>query len=209
MLIKIWCWIFFLCLPLLLYSQEAVVAADNMQMVYAGLDNPLTIAVEETSCDLIVIETDNGIITRDSLCHYSWKPVRPGEASLALKKKKGNGFDELGNKSFRVKRIPDPLASLGGSGHAIHKFIRQKGLLVKMDGFDWDVHFEVVDFYLEITSKGKCIYAALNKGALYSPEAVAAIGKMYPGDLIKADRIRCVGPDKVIRTIAAVQLRLP
>ncbi len=77
------------------FAQRAVVSADKMNVLYAGIENPVSIAAENHSCKDLVVEISHGTISKyeyDGPCGYAVKVNTPGRAIITVKNKKGKIF---------------------------------------------------------------------------------------------------------------------
>ncbi len=56
-----------------LSGQKTAIAADKSNVLYLEMDNPITIAVENTSCKELIVKSDNGTIKGQN-GSYDWIP---------------------------------------------------------------------------------------------------------------------------------------
>ena len=88
------------------------VSADKMNVLYIGVDNPLTVAVAGVPSENIKLYSKELKLTDKGNGNYIALASRPGTAAIQV---------EAGNKvvremQFRVKRIPNPTAVYNGFG---------------------------------------------------------------------------------------------
>ncbi len=87
--------IFLLLIPTFLqkvvYAQKVSVAAMKQNTAIIGVENPLSIMVENCSCNNLSVSTDNGTIRRYENCGYDFKPARLGMAQILISCKGGRG----------------------------------------------------------------------------------------------------------------------
>lgn len=86
----------------------AAIALDKMNVLYIGVDNPVTIAVEGIPSDKLIVYMENGSI-RGSNGKYIAKVTSTGTATINVATIKNDKKVLLSTQTFRVKRIPDPV----------------------------------------------------------------------------------------------------
>lgn len=104
------------CILTLFFSRAQVfsVAADESNLIYPGIDNPLTIAVENVSAKDIIVKTDNGTISGKE-GKYTIHTDRAGTATVYIFKNINGKLKEIGTKKFRILALPKPVAKVGPS----------------------------------------------------------------------------------------------
>jgi hypothetical protein len=150
------------------------IAASHGNTVWAGYDNPMMVVVENTSCDSILISTNNGIIkifgkdtNRAVNCWFGWDPSKLGEGTIFVNKITSRDTIIIGSEKFKVINFPDPEVYLGStmkSGGVITKDSMQN-----CGGLAFSYHFIDVD----ITGpdiKSYCVIVIRNKNMIYYKE---------------------------------------
>ncbi|KAA5536295.1 hypothetical protein F0919_01105 [Taibaiella lutea] len=131
--------LFSLYLPISMSGQNVVVANDGMNVAYAGVPNPITIAVENYKAEQVIVSTDNGTLVNNGDGNYYYTPLKAGEAIIKLEVKTKNGNREIGQTGYRIKEAPAPTASIGretGGQISRAKLIPQLGILATMQNLD-------------------------------------------------------------------------
>src|SRR5690606_13825332 len=129
-------------------SQGVAVAADKMNVLYVGLENPITIAAEKYSCKDLVVEISQGTITKnkDNSCRYTANFKTPGKTIITVKNNKGKILSEV---EFRIKRVPDPVAMVGGMNGGViakNKFKVQGGVIAELLNFDIGINYKIISY---------------------------------------------------------------
>ena len=134
-----------------LNAQNKIVAIsiDSMNVLYKGLDNPITIAIEDVSSTKISVTINNGTITGIN-GKYIVKPANIGNAIIdVMVDGKKNG-----SKQFRVKSVPDPISYIGGLSGSFYASKDQLAQFDKLEAripnFPLNLSFEVISFELTI-----------------------------------------------------------
>ncbi len=132
-------------------NRAVSVSADKMNVLYIGVDNPLTVAVEGVADENVMLASDELQLTKTGRGKYNIVAKTPGTASILVH---GEGF-ETQTMLFRVKRIPDPVAMLENPNFYFKtegtvtaaEFRETAGVMLNMGGcFDFDENMEVVQF---------------------------------------------------------------
>jgi gliding motility-associated protein GldM len=169
------------------------VSADKMNVLYIGVDNPLTITAGVGS-EKVTASFTGGSISKVSGSKYIAKPTNPGEHTITVRAE---------NKStpvkFRVKYLPKPAtfvgASRGGSVSA-STFKAQGGLIARLEDSEFEAPYRVVSYRLGASGGAFPVYQeAANDGNKWSGSAASIVAKATPGTSIYFDQIRVIGPD--------------
>jgi gliding motility-associated protein GldM len=169
------------------------VSADKMNVLYIGVENPLTITAGVGS-EKVTASFTGGSITKVSGSKYIAKPTNPGEHTITVRAE---------NKStpvkFRVKYLPKPAtfvgASRGGSVSA-STFKAQGGLIARLEDSEFEAPYRVVSYRLGASGGAFPVYQeAANEGNRWSGSAASIVSKATPGTSIYFDQIRVIGPD--------------
>ena len=199
------------CLTTLSLGQEhqyPVVAATLMNVVYAGLENPLSIAVPGLASEDLVIEVDtvhqlfqqgNGWVLIPTIDSH--------RADIKVSKRNAdNEQTELGTLSFRVKRIPDPSLTWGKArnGEGISKSILQypPPVFAQMANFDFEVNARIVSFDLNFYRDGAVISMSSNP-PLHRTMA-QALQNLNVDDVVYIDNAVAAMP--TLRTLAPIRV---
>ena len=142
------------------FTQFAVVNADNLNVVYVSVDNPISVSVSNFDVSNIHITVDDGSITGDS-GKYIWNNLvsKPGGANLFIHTKINNKDSILSVQNFKVKRVPEPILKIGGhkSGETMNivELRGQVGIQSALYDFDFRCPSNVVEFDFQINDE-KC-----------------------------------------------------
>ena len=184
---------------------------DRMNVFYIGIDNPLTIAVENFPCEKLEVTSNELLIEKKSRGKYIVKAQHPGIANIKIA---GEGFDAQ-TFEFRIKRIADPIPVLGSSANKrggsmlAATFSKKEFLSIEIPDFLMEVECEITGFSVTRVAKGEDPIEAVNKGAAFSGRtenlmAMAAPGSIYYFDNIKA---QCPGDDSP-RKLASIVFKI-
>ena len=186
----------FLCtiLSSILYGQTVATQLDRENIVYLGIDNPMTVAVEGYSCKSIFLTTDNGTISGEN-GHYILNPDHPTSAMMVyINTKTIKGIKVLGKSSLRAKCIPAPLVTVSGSkggkitANRIHSCTRPTAYF---DGFEFDGGIIIDKIKVIVIRNEEIIFNKILQneqrgvGFLDDEETKKMIQELKPNDTLK------------------------
>lgn len=110
------------------------VAADKMNVLYMGIENPITIGTP-VSWDKVLVSIDNGTISGTG-SHRIIRPAHVGAANITVVSGK-----QISTFSFRVKMVPSPLVKLDNWKNAIpmESFKKIRTINLCYENFDFDL----------------------------------------------------------------------
>jgi hypothetical protein len=174
-------------------TTNIAVAPNKMNILYIGVDNPVSIAASGAADDKITVGIDGGggSITKQSAGNYV---VRVSQITDNCSIQVYVDGKPAGTSTFRVRQIPAPSATIGGftSGEtvALNSFSNQAGVGLFLKDFPFPVKFEVVSYAIAIDDNNGAVKRAYCEGSLFSEEAKDNI-KQYikSGSTVTVDRI--------------------
>lgn len=179
-------------------AQDAAVQFDKQNVMYVGVYNPITVVVRNTPCKSMLIVVPGCNVTPGSgLCQFNVMPAKPGNTTIKIYTQSKQGDKLIAEQEVRVKRIPDPLASVGGAHCSIIResvLKTQLGIVLHIDGFDFNGGFEVNSFKVAIVRNRNVIFEKDCLGARFDDETVRMLQTIKAGDLFSCTNIRFSGP---------------
>ncbi len=190
------------------------VSADKMNVIYIGVDNPFTVSVPGVSHDKVKAMPSNCTMTPDPKAgkgHYIVKATAQGEAIIKVSADLNGKVLPMGDFKFRIKRIPDPVAKIGGKkegGIAKSALQAQSAIIPVMENFDFDLFSKVKSFRMSRYGKGRDpIEKSSDSGAL-TGEMKDVISQSRAGDKIMFEYIQATMPDGTVRSINPISLTI-
>jgi gliding motility-associated protein GldM len=188
---------------------SAVVSPDKMNVLYIGVDNPLSISAPGTPADKIKVSMSGGSLS-GSNGKYVARVSSPGTAKISVSAEVAPGkVQTLSTTDFRVKRIPDPIAKFGGkSGGAMASVAlkAQNALFASLENFDFDAKFNITKFTMILAKPRADAIVLSTSGNSLSAAMKSALNGIGPGTRVIFDNIIAVGPDGAPRQLNAVAL---
>jgi hypothetical protein len=179
----------FLCFglvsSLIVTAQESMVSC-RYRKTYLGVDNPLDIFVEGSSCSSILVTTDNGKLEKHG-CRYVYRPSHEGVVIFTIYKKQNGKTAKIKQYGFPVDSLPVPIVYVGGNrnGSQISRlaFIVQVGISANIDDFDFP-RYQVDSFSTAIMHDSTIQFTSHTVGNLFDEKTTQAFRKMEPGSTV-------------------------
>ncbi|MEG2673663.1 MAG: gliding motility protein GldM [Muribaculaceae bacterium] len=197
----------------------ATVSATMMNVLYAGINNPISIAVPGVPPTAISATMSNGALSRSG---NGWiaKPSRVGaEAVITVTATIDGHSQTVATTNFRVRKLPDPTAFIAYND-AKGNPERYKGskpfpktLLLQAGGIDaaidddlLNVDYRVLSFEtVFFDSMGNAIPEVSN-GAQFSQRQKDSFRRLSRGKRFYISRVRAIGPDGIERVLAPMEV---
>ncbi len=183
----------------------AAVMFDKMNVLYIGVDNPLSVSSgsgdEKTSVSL----STGGSISKKGGGKYMANVTTPtNDAKISVSVSGGKSLQF----PVRIKRIPDPIPTLSGKikGGKINKATLQAqgGLVAVLENFDFDARFSITGYTFMLAQKGGDVSPKNVDGPVMNESVKAVIGRAKPGDIVIFDNIKAKGPDGTSRSLPSL-----
>jgi gliding motility-associated protein GldM len=189
------------------------VSATNMNVLYVGVDNPISFAVAGVSGDDIIPSISCGTLKAGSQ-RKNWIANVPGncdEARIEISVRTEQGIKRLGYQAFRVKKVPDPSPFIIGtrSGFITRDLLIQNGrILANMPAdFDFEMTFKILSFRMTI-QRGFNQYSYESKNEKLTEEMKKEIKNTNKGQVVIFDEILVAGPDGEKRSLMPLILTI-
>ncbi|MBK7854529.1 MAG: hypothetical protein IPJ79_06100 [Bacteroidetes bacterium] len=117
----------------------------------------------------------------------------------------------MGSQKFRVKRVPDPIAKIGGKkdgNFPKNALIAQSAVIAELENFDFEIYYKVTKFKMSLYRKGKDPVDIEGQGNLINSTMKSALGGARAGDKVYFEYIKAVGPDGTQRSVPSVNFTL-
>jgi len=178
------------------------VSADKMNVLYIGVDNPLTITAG-AGAEKVSATFSGGAITKEGGSKYIAKPANGsnGEQTVTVMVE----GKSAGKVMFRVKQLPNPAAYVGNlkvGAVPAQSFKNMGGVVAKLEDSEFDAPFQVIGYTIGAQSPDIPFYSPINnEGPRWTGNAAALVSKLKPGALVVITDIQVKGPDGKLRTL--------
>ncbi len=177
---------------------NASIALDEMNVLYVGYDNKVSIAASGGGDDKInaVITGGGGTLQKMGGGHYVAKVNSVTDDCKISVSVDGK---VVGISQFRVRTIPQPIATVGGvlsnENMTAGQFKAQAGVGAYIKDFPLNLKYNVTSFTLVADNSEGDIEEAPCTGNLWSPKALNMIKGLSGGRTVSIENIRATGPD--------------
>ena len=193
---------------------SASVAADKMNVIYIGVPNPITVSVPGVPDEKVKALPTGFALTPDPKLgkgHFIAEAKgQPGEGKVVVQADFNGKPMQMGEFKFRLKRIPDPVAKIGGKkdgGIPKSALAAQQGIIPTMEGFDFDLYPKVLSFKMSRYGKGRDpVEKSQEGGGALTSDMKAIIEQARAGDKILFEYIKVSMPDGTTRTVNSIPL---
>lgn len=190
---------------------SATVAADLMNVLYAGYSNPVSVSVSGIPQNAIQLSMTGGSLTAKGNGRYIAVPTTVGKDVVFNVTANDKGKTRsLGQISFRVRKLPDPMAYIAvgtdrfkGGGLPKASLMGASGINAAIDDGILDIQFKVVSFEtVFFDNMGNAIPMA-SAGNQFSERQREAFRKLSRSKRFYITNVTAVGPDGLTRKLAA------
>ena len=217
-----------------LSAQYSAIGIETNNTLFLGIQNKISIAAENTSCNSLVVKVTNGNISGEN-CQYiysinfdSAQKNHITDTKVEVYKKNKNKLELLTTKGFIIKKVPDPVACIltcnnnrisylyfqkrtFNDGHPKSPDIRAEIPLsiYGIYGLSFDCHFVVDSFYYSIFRGDSCLVKPiLNKGNYFTDDTHEIFKQLKENDTIIFDRIYAKGSDGSKRVLNSLTIKV-
>lgn len=188
----------------------ATVAADLMNVLYAGYDNPMSVSASGVSSDKIHVSMQGGTLTPRGAGKYIARPAHVGQdVTFNVTGEVGGRTQTMGVFTFKVRKLPDPTPYIAMGNDRYHGGRLAKASAVGLtelraaidDGL-LDIPFRVVSFEAVFFDRMGNARPEVSAGAHFTDAQRELIRSLRRSQRFYISKIRVVGPDGIERTLA-------
>lgn len=175
------------------------VAATKMNVFYIGVENPVKISVPGIPQDRLRPSISTGTLRPAAGGEYVVTVPRDARAAIISVSADFDGqLRGMGKADFRVKRVPDPIATVAGKSSGLvpkSQLSAAPGVIPKMpDDFEFELFFEIQSFTF-VTFRSGDIIERQGRGNRFTQEMKDMIENSRRGTKIWIENIIATGPD--------------
>lgn len=200
----------------------ATISPTMMNVLYAGIDNPISISAPGIPMSAITATMTNGTLTRNGDKWVARSSSVGQEATISVSANMDGSNVNLGSMVFRVRKLPDPLAFIpikDGSGNTVHykgapkriskaALMSASGIGAALDDGILNITYQVVSFSIVVfDSMGNAI-PENSAGASFSARQIEQFKRLKPGKSFFITEIKAKGPDGITRDVPPIQVTL-
>lgn len=200
----------------------ATISPTMMNVLYAGISNPISISVPGVPMTAVQATMTNGTLTRQG---DSWvaHPGKVGsEAVISVTAQLDGRSQQVGSMTFRVRKLPDPnpyIAMKDAQGNTVHykgapKRI-SKGALMNAEGLGAALDDDILNVQYSVVSFSTIFFDAMGNampevsdGSRFSARQREQFKRLKPGKTFFISDVKAKGPDGITRDISPMQVAL-
>jgi gliding motility-associated protein GldM len=200
----------------------ATISPTMMNVLYAGINNPISISVPGVPMNAIQATMTNGTLTRNGDMWIAHPGKVGTEAVISVSATMDGRSQQVGSMKFRVRKLPDPtpyIAVQDGSGNTVHykgtpkriskaALMAADGLGAAIDDDLLNVTYTVVSFStIFFDSMGNAI-PEVSSGSQFSARQKEQFKRLKPGKSFFISSVKAKGPDGITRDISPMEVAL-
>lgn len=200
----------------------ATISPTMMNVLYAGIDNPISISAPGIPMSAINASITGGSLTRNGDKWVARSSAVGHEAVISVTANMEGRNINLGSMTFRVRKLPDPLAYMpvkDASGNIVHykgtpRYISKgalmsaTGIAAALDDGILNISYQVVSFStIFFDSMGNAI-PENSAGAHFSARQMEQFKRMKVGKRFLISNIKAKGPDGITRDVPPMEVAL-
>ena len=203
------------------FVSEPVATVSNtmMNVMYAGIDNPLSISVPGVAAGQVNATMTNGTLTRTGQGWVAKPKTVDQDAVISVTAQQNGRSMTVSQTAFRVRRLPDPTPYLlckdaagnsvrykGGSPISKQALLNAGGIRAAIDDGLLNVEFTVKSFRIDIFDSMGNDIPEDSQTSSYSDRQKTAISRLQRGKKFFITRVKAVGPDGIERTLSPIEV---
>lgn len=200
----------------------ATISPEMMNVLYAGIDNPVSISVPGVPMQSVNATMTNGTLTRKGDKWVAHPSQIDKDAVITVTAIIEGKPMNVGSMNFRVRRLPDPSPFISikdaqgnpvvykGSPSRISKsqLLATEELGAAIDDNMLNVSYSVVSFSTVFLDAMGNALPEQSDGANFSPRQKEQIRRLKPGKSFFISNVKAKGPDGIIRSIPPMEVSL-
>ena len=198
---------------------SATISATLMNVLYAGIGNPISISVPGIPNHAIQATMTNGTLIRQG-DNWIAKPAKVGQdAVITVTATMDGRAQTVANTQFRVRQLPDPMPFIaykdangyeqkykGGKPFPKTRLLSAPGIQAAIDDDLLNVTYRVLRFEtVFFDSMGNAI-PEVSDGANFSQRQKDSFRRLSRGKRFYISRVRAVGPDGIERDLSPIEV---
>lgn len=195
----------------------ATVSASMMNIMYAGISNPISVSVPGVIDSNVSVNVTGGKLTRAGN-NLSVLPDNNAQSvTITVKATLDGRTTEVAKQIFKVRQLPEPRPYIRfsegfyyGSPKTIQRraLLNSPGLGASIDDGVLDIKFDIISFEtLFFDSMGNAIPEKSN-GEVFSTRQKGQITRLKSGTRFFITSIKAKGPDRNIRLLSPIEVYL-
>ena len=187
----------------------ATVAADLMNVLYAGFENPVSVSASGVPANKITLTMTGGSLTAQGNGKYIARPEKVGtDVTFNVTGVVNGRTQSMGTYSFKVRKLPDPTAyitvgtdNFRGGRLSKASILGAKSLGAAIDDGLLNIPFRVLGFEAVFFDRMGNTVISVSQTANFTDAQKELVRELRRGQRFYLSKVRCIGPDGIERTL--------
>ena len=187
----------------------ATVAADLMNVLYAGYQNPMSVSVPGVPANSVSVTMSGGSLSAKGNGHYVAVPAAVGKDVVFTVSANDKGkVRQMGQVTFKVRKLPDPTPYIvvgtdrfKGGRLAKASLMSVGGIKAAIDDGLLDIEFKVTGFEAVFFDNMGNAVPMVSNGSAFSERQKEAFRKLSRNRRFYISRVTAIGPDGLTRKL--------
>lgn len=198
----------------------ATVSATMMNVLYAGIDNPLSISVPGVANSGVSASMTNGTLTRRGDVWVARPNTVGTDAVVTVTAEMDGRRMDVASMKFRVRKLPDPtpyIAYKDAQGNTINYKGGGRGIskaaLMNAPGIEAAIDDELLNIAFNVQSFETVFFDSMGNaipensdGNKFSQRQRQQFQRLNRGKRFYISRVKAVGPDGITRDLAPIEV---
>lgn len=200
----------------------ATISPTMMNVLYAGIANPISISVPGVPMNAVTATMTNGTLTRNGDLWVAHPGKVGSESVISVSAQLEGRSMNVGSMTFRVRKLPDPTVYLpikDGSGNTVHykgspkriskaALMSAEGLGAAIDDDILNVTYSVVSFSTVFYDQMGNAIPEVSDGSRFSARQREQFKRLKAGKTFFISNVKAKGPDGITRDISPMEVAL-
>lgn len=188
-----------------------------MNVIYAGIDNPISISVPGVPTESITATISSGSLTRNGNTWIARSTSVGSEVTISVSTNFNGQSMSVGSMKFRVRKLPDPTVYMpvgGGEYKGTPKRI-SKAALMAADGVRAAIDDNIINVAYSVVSFQTIFFDQMgnaipenSNGSHFSDRQREQFKRLKPGARFFISNVKAKGPDGITRDISPMEVAL-
>ena len=193
---------------------SVTISPTKMNILYLNIPNPISVSVPGVPSENLHVSVSNGKIEKrekDYLVYPSREDINGKNTRVSVTANINGKTRSMGAMAFRVKRVPDPIATVAEkNGGILQKgdLLAEQGVFAKLVDFEFDLKFTITQFDVTITGSGGYNKTWSSGSNRFTPEQKQQFSGLPSGSIIYLDNIVAHGDDNTDRELSPVSFKI-
>ncbi len=188
------------------------VSAEKMNVVYLGLDNPISVSVPGVPNERLTVSASNASLKDNGNGKFIMNVKSGPKVDVSVYATMENGEKRnMGVMTFRVKHVPKPTARVGNitdEGRMSRSELEsQRGVFSFYEDFEFNVVCKVISYRFSYPSQGFNIDVDVT-GNQITEDLRKNFKKLKRNEKVRFENIKAVGPDGLIVNLSPLTIKL-